>query len=534
MDKIRFWAILMAGSLLGAACSSGQNTSSQTNKPTTVTIATVSTPATLDAEFSGGNPQSWEVATNCYDSLLGFPVSKDSAGNTIHDFTKVVGRLAERADVSADGMVWTLHIRHGVKDSAGNELTADDVKWSYDRSYALNGNAKYLGSLSNMPSGNDDGITVIDKYTVQFRLVAPSPTFEKQLTYWVGPIYNSTIVKAHATASDPWAKDWLKTNCAGYGPYTTLSFDPGNQVVLKSNPNFWERRPQVDTIIYKAIPEAANRVATLERGDVDIAMLLTSEQSTALKSQTGITVHQYPGNVVVPLYMNEKIKPFDDVRVRQALSYAIDYNTIITDIYHGFAHRIQSAIPSTIPGYDNSYWPYDFNLSKAKQLLTEAGFPNGFSFTVTLALLSAEMQNVAVFVQSSLEKINVHMTLDIESPAAFQTVFRAHTKPAYMFTIGSHLIDPAFAMYISFATGLPLNAASYSNPSVDALLKDAATQQDAQKRLQDIKDLQKTIVGDAPWLFLATEDLVISARSNISGIGWYPDSAIRWQYLQKS
>lgn len=531
MTQVRTLATFVVTGVLGSLLMLGLGMAQQPTAGSSVTIAGVATPTTLDSEFVGGSPQSWEVSSNCYDSLFGYPTTVSGA-EIRRDFRQTSGRLIDRAEPAADGVTWTLHLRRGVRDAGGDEMSAEDIRWSFERGFAINTATRYLSSLVNLTSASN--VIVKDPYTIQVKLDSFSPIFERRFTLYYPNIYNAKVAKAHATAADPWAKEWLKTHCAGFGPYTVAAFEPGTQVVLRANPNYWEGKPPTETVVYRAIPESSNRLALLKRGDADIALALSPQELASLKSESSIVIKQHPGNTVIPLYMNTKMPPFDSPAVRRALSHAVNYEAITRDIYLGYAQPIRSPIPTVFPDYDASAWPYTYDPQKAKRMLSEAGYPNGFGFKLTYAELTPGMRSVAIFVQSELQKIGVKMDLDLMSPATFQQLFRAHSREAYMYSIQAHVLDAGFAMQISFGKGLPLNAANYESARAEELFGQAQRTRDSQQRGRLLRDLQRVIVEDAPWLFLATEDYVVGLRGNVSGFGWYPDAGLKFWYLRKS
>jgi peptide/nickel transport system substrate-binding protein len=222
-------------------------------------------------------------------------------------------------------------------------------------------------------------VVVAGKYTVQLRLSAPSAIVKPYQTVLYAPFVDLTELRKHLTSDDRAGRNCLSTNGAGFGPYYLAQLTAGQQAVLKLNPN-WnpktfdvQKLPDIGTVIYQAIPEGANRLALIKRGDVDVALDLSADQLDSLKGDPNVTITSAKGNNILGVIMNTKVAPLDDTRVRQALSYAVPYTQILKDVFKGHADAIRSYVPPTSPGYTEKYFPYKEDLNKAKSLLRAAG-----------------------------------------------------------------------------------------------------------------------------------------------------------------
>jgi peptide/nickel transport system substrate-binding protein len=542
---------LVAAALVLASCGGGEEEkATATTTPTGATpaatatasagasrlvIASVTTPPTIDSEFYSGAPQSWEVGANLYDQYFGYEGQDvNIRGEREIDFDTIVGRLIESADMADDSVTWTLHLRHGVKGCTGNEMTAKDVKYSFDRAFGLNATGAFLAATVNLTKA--DNVRIIDDYTVEIKLDAYSPIFEKVYTLYYPAIVDSVEVQKHATSDDPWAKNWLATNSAGFGPYCVTEFTAGQQVVMEANPNYWEGEVPIKEVIYREIPDASNRLALLQRGDVDVALVLSPTQMQSLEGASGITLaQQKPGNTIIALDLNVKVKPFDDVRVRQALSYAVPYDEIEADVYKGFASKADSYIASNYPDHTGEFWVYNQDIVKAKELLAEAGYPDGFDFTLTFAELTPAERDVALAIQSAFKDIGVNMELNIVSAAVHQKDWVERTVPAMLYTAQGHVFDSPYTMEIFLGSGPAsyLNAGNYGSPEYDNLCTEARQEQDSAKRSQMAVQMQQVLVRDAPWLLPAIEDYVIGIRDDIQGFHWMPDDGLRFWFLSR-
>lgn len=496
-------------------------------------IASVTTPPTLDSEFYSGSPQSWEVGSNLYDSFFGYEgMDVNHRGDRTVDYNNIVGRLVESAELSDDGLTWTLNLRQGVIGCSGNEMTADDVKYSYDRAFGLNATGAFLSATVNLL--NPDNVRVVDDYTVEITLDSFSPIFKEVYTLYYPAVLDSEVVKQHVTNDDPWATEWLATSSAGFGPYCTKVFTAGQQVVLEANPSYWEGEVPVREIVYRAVPDASQRLSLLQQGEVDVALVLSPRQLADVEAAGDLKVgQQKPGNTYISVALNNTVAPFDDKRVRQALSYAIPYDEIINDVYQGFAIAADSYAPPNFPDYTGEAWPYELDPDKARDLLAEAGHEDGLDFTLTFAEFTPAERDVALAMQTALKDIDVDMEINIVSPAVHQDAFVNRTEPAIMYTSQSHIFDTVYGIEIYLGSGAAsyLNAGNYSSPELDELLDEGSSIEQGERRSEVARELQSIVAEDAPWLIPAIEDYAIAMRSNVQGFAFMPDNGLRFFFL---
>ncbi len=296
-------------------------------------VAVSATPVSLDPEY-GASLESWELPVFIYEYLFCYYFKKGPDGVGAPQFEPPYEpRLAESVETSADGKTLTFRLRKGVKSEYGNEFTAEDVKWSWDRTFALNTAGMWMMKSSSIRSA--DAIRVIEPYVLEVGLAGPnSLLMTEQATSLNNPvIYDSTEAKKHATDSDPWAKDWLAKNSATFGPYRVVQFTPGQQVVFEINPNYYRDRPKIDRVIWREVPSSATRLQLLLAGSVHIAKELDLRERQECEGKPGVKVTAIKGNEGVIFGLNNQVKPFDNVKVRQAIAYAAPVDAIIETVY---------------------------------------------------------------------------------------------------------------------------------------------------------------------------------------------------------
>ena len=249
--------------LAGAAAASSLPMTSRhatAQQARTLLLAAPGTPEGLDGDAL--RPGTQETVTQVYEGLTRYArVERD--GRQYLDPNKIEGHLAEKWTASDDGKTWTFTLRAGVKSPFGNELSAADVEWGWQKSFAQKRTGNFIASVANVTA-----VKALSQREVQFTLSAPSSIFLACLTLYTPGIYDSTEVKKYATADDPWALKWMEAHTAGYGAYHLESVQPGQQAVFVANPNYFRVAPYFQRVVYRAVPSGASRVALLRSGQV--------------------------------------------------------------------------------------------------------------------------------------------------------------------------------------------------------------------------------------------------------------------------
>jgi peptide/nickel transport system substrate-binding protein len=511
----------------------GTPAQAQADKDTLI-VAVASDLQNLDPTLSSADTYTQEMLTNVYDWLIDYQVATDANGQQIGDPSNFIGALAEKYEWSADGKTITFTLRDGLKFSNGDPIDANAVKFTYDRIYDQNGVTPFLLSMAAVP--DKAHVTVVDPKTIQFAVDTPNTLLLGNMAQFGHSILNPNVVKPHITADDPYAHEWLKTNTAGteQGPFKLESWQPGNQWVLIPNENYWGEPPKLKRIIFKVIPDPSSRLAQLSSGAVDIAYELPTTDVQALEGDPNITVVRQPSRFVVFLGMNSKVAPFDNVKVRQAISYAVPYETILNDVLNGYGQQLTSPIPNGTPYHTDQFFQYKPDPEKAKALLTEAGFPDGFETTLQIASGNQEGKETAVYVQQALGEIGIKVTIQEMPGAAFTEQLQKHELGFFFFNNWISINnDPFYHLFWLFRSDC-CNYTNYDNQTVWQAIDANVLNTDAAAREQAAMDIQQTIVDEAPWVFLYQPDFLLAMRSTVKGYTYYSaDRFTRYKFLYK-
>lgn len=332
----------------------------------------------------------------------------------------VVPDLAEKWELAEDGKTWTFYLRDGLKFANGDPLTAEDVAWSLQRVVKLEKSPAWL--FTDVLGLTKESITAIDDQTVQVVTNgAPPNVVLTNLGDATGGVLNKKVVLEHEQDGDM-GEAWLTDHSAGAGPYVLEEWKRNMMVRLSANPNYWRGEPTLKTIIIRDVPEAADQFLLLKKGEIDVAHDLTAEQANELKDAEDVRIVTTPGQSDEYVGMNAGWGPFKDKRVRQAVKYAIDYDAIIEKVRAGFAINNQQFLPVGYFGYveDN---PFSQDLEKAKALMAEAGYADGFE--VELVTNTTERRkNEAIIVQENLAQIGIKANVTIMQASQMYAKYR--------------------------------------------------------------------------------------------------------------
>jgi peptide/nickel transport system substrate-binding protein len=334
-------------------------------------------------------------------------------------------------------------------------------------------------------------------------------------------VLDSKEVKAHATADDPYAKKWLASNGAGHGAYTVQTWDPGNQIVLSRFPDYYGTPGNFDTIVYKAVPEGANRAALVQAGSVDVAENVPYRNLSDMEGDGAVKIWKTVGNRLFRFELNNASPPLDDVRVRQALLYATPVNDLLDSLFFGFASQERSPVPSSYNGYNGDYWNYEQDPDKARDLLSQAGLADGFDLTITIDSSFELMSDTATILKTAFADVGVNVTINEVSSATYSTQVYQRKYDAFFLLEFPILPDPGYALALNYPSDSFLNSTAYSNDQVDSLIKEGFSTLEADARDQIYSQIQEIMVAqDPPEVWIAQPGWQLVTKPDLQGVSW--------------
>jgi peptide/nickel transport system substrate-binding protein len=450
-----------------------------------------------------------------------FGVKKLPDGSLTYDSTKIVPEVAESWTVAADGKSLTFKINPKAKFWDGTPVTAHDVKWSFDRAVSLGGFPAVQMKAGSMTKPAQ--FVAVDDMTFRIDLPMASKLTLPDLAVPVPFIINSKVAKKHATDNDPWATEYLHKTPAGSGAYKITRWDPGQQFVYERN-DAWALgpKPGIKRVIVREVPSASTRRALIERGDADFYMDVPAKDAKELKEGGKIKVEGAPiDNCLHVLGLNVKYKPYDNIKVRQAIAYAVPYKDILSTAAYGRGEAMfggKEMDPSTIKWPQP--FPYDTDLDKAKALLSEAGFAGGFETTLSFNLGLADWQEpTALLIQESLGKVGIKVTLDKIPGANWRTAALVDKRlPMHLENFGGWLNYPDYYFFWAYKYGHLFNSSNYKNPEIETLVDETLHMEtDNPKYVSNVKRMLAIAFADVPRIPLYQPYLDAAMQKNVDG-----------------
>lgn len=462
-------------------------------------------------------PFSGMVHRALYDTLVTF-----SAG----DISKIEPSLAESWDISPDGTEYTFALRQGVPFESGNEMTAADVKWSWERVMGIKGNPYHLFEAIEAIETDGD-------YTVKIVLKDPDPAFLTKIADFSFSVLDSQTVAEHGGVSGPeaeeedQAQEWLDQNSAGTGAFSLESWELESEITVVKVPDSWRGTADMEKVIYRHMPDTAARKLALQAGDLDIALGLTAEQASSLDENPDVNIVTGPGLETFFLLCNRNPELSDgimsDPLVPLAMRYAIDRDGL--KVLAGYdATSPATVIPMGLFGaWDESRAP-ERDVEKAKELLAEAGYPDGFEFDLRypteFSSSGVNFDIIAEKVQADLAEAGIQVNLKPEELMANLEEYRAGNLA---FTFWVWFPDfPDINNFIEFLPGgIVGNRSQWSEERAEEeilTLRDRAEEAtEPQARAEVWNEIQQYMVKNGPYVNLVQASLQIGLRSDVEG-----------------
>lgn len=529
---------LLGGSILAPLALSQPRAARAATPDDVLVVVGEQGPNSLDTHVPTANDYSRLVAWNAYDRLVTHGVKRLENGAMGYDVAVIQPELAERWDTSPDGRTIVFHLRQNATFHDGSPVTADDVKWSFDRAVSVGGFATVQMAAGSLTK--PEQFSVIDLHTFQITVDQPNKLTMPDLVVPIPVVINSKLARSHATASDPWALDWVQHNDAGGGAFSVASWKPGTEIVFARFDGWVSGpKPKLRRVIYRQIPSPGTRRALLERGDVDISVGLPPKDYAELAAAGKLQVVGTPvQNDLLFVDMNVQIKPFDSLKVRQAIAWAMPYRSIMDAALYNrdvpmFGGEAGKPYPPAWPVQSH----YDTDLTKAKQLLTEAGHPEGFKTTLSYDLSQATTREpIALLLQESLGKIGIEVAIEKVPGANWFAQMAAKTMPLVITEFYGWLVPPEYFYFWNFdgKNNAVFNTANYVNPTLDQAIDAARFEGDTAKYEADLVRMNDIVMGDLPRIPLARLLFDVAMQRNVKGYVYWFHTHLDYRTMSKA
>jgi peptide/nickel transport system substrate-binding protein len=536
---------LKSASVLSSAAATGvaapavwSSANAQSARAETLLLVTEGGPNNLDIHGVGSNRPGYEVAWNCYDRLMSYGSKTLPDGTRSYDRDKLTPELAEEWTETPTSV--TFKLRKDAKFHDGSPLTAEDVKWSFDRAVTVGGFPTFQMKAGSLEK--PEQFVAVDERTFRVDFLRPDRLTMPDLAVIVPCVFNSKLVKSKATAQDPWGLEYTKQNTAGGGAYKVTRWQPGTEVVYERN-DAWTSgpKPALKRVIWRMVPSAGNRRALVERGDADISFDLPSKDFVELKAGGKVAVVSNPiGNGITYIGMNVNKPPFDKVAVRQAVAYALPYQKIMDAVMFGLAKPMFGGATNLA---SEPAWPqahgYNIDLAKAKALLTEGGYPEGFETTLSFDLgAGAVNEPLATLVQESLAQIGIRTTLNKIPGANWRGELLKKEMPLIVNFFSGWLDYPEYFFFWCYhGQNAVFNTMGYKNPAMDTLIdgaRTAAAKADWPTYTTDVKGFIDLAFAEVPRIPLFQPYLSVAMQKQVSGYQYWFHRQLDYRTLSKT
>lgn len=456
---------------------------------------------------------SFKVTVNIFDTLVKYE----------KEGSKIVPDLAESWKSSEDGLTWVFRLRQGVRFHDGTAFDAHAVEFNFQR-WMDDKNPYHMGHFSywNYIFGGFPGfvksVTALSDYSIEIKLYKPYAPFLSALAMPVFGIASPEAIKKYG--------DEVYKHPVGTGPFRLKSWEQNKSIVLVRNDNYWGGNVKTDEVEFRVIPSDKERLEQLQQGMINIADNLSSDYAQVIEKDQELQLYLRPSFNVGYMALNNEKPPFNKRTVRVAINYAINKEGLIKDVYANMAKPAKTYVPPLLWGYDESIQPYEYNPERAKALLTEAGYPEGFRTTLWVMNSSRNYfpkpMQVAQYIQENLKQVNIEVTIK-----AFdwdEYLNRIDNGEHEMALIGwtGDIIDPDNFLYTLLSSdnakpGLAGNYSFYKNNVVDQLLIQARQNSNMVFRKNLYENLLKIVNYDSPSVPLVHTMPILAGSVNVKG-----------------
>lgn len=499
MKKIAsFFLILTIVISMLTGCSSGnKNPDSATGDSVAkkdIVIATDADAVSIDPQATWDS-NSIPVIRQMYDQLVKLDANM-----------KIVPSLAESWEYLSPTQL-QFKLKKGVKFHDGTEMKASDVKFSIEREKASAKVKAFAALITN--------VKVVDDYTVVIETEKPFGPLLANLCHTGASI----IPEKYTTEQgDKFGKQPI-----GTGAFKFVEWAPGDKIVLAKNENYFGGKVDIDTLTFRIIPEGSSRTIALETGEIDMNMKVDPIDAKKVESNTDLKLYDSLSPMIEYSAMNQKYEPFSKLEVREAINYAIDRNSVFDVVAEGRGKITNSVMNAKIPSYTDEVKSFEYNPTKAKELLAQAGYPNGFDVVMTV---SGDLRNrTAQLIQANLAEVGIKMTIENLEWSTFMDKVNKGDYQMFILSYNNTTGDPDTSLYQLFTSTVPASSGNrvyYNNPKTDKLLSDGQLELDGEKRMAIYKEAQQVICEDVPWIPLYCKANLVGTRNNLQGYTPHP------------
>jgi peptide/nickel transport system substrate-binding protein len=493
--------------------------------PTNVlVVGQIAEPQSLDPQHVSA-VNDFRILMNVYDGLVRY---RDGT-------LEVEPALATDWSISEDGLEYTFNLREGVSFHDGSPLDAEAVVFSFERMIDED-HPHHTGTFPlSFYFSAVEAVEAVDDMTVKFTLNEPFAPFLSNLAYPAGLIVSKAAVEEHGEDFD--------RNPSGTGAFRFVEWQSNTRVVVERNEDYWDGAAQLEAVIFRPITDANTRVASMLSGEIDVMVEVPPDNVATFADGSEFEVHEQAGPHLWFLILNAKEGPFTDVRVRQAVNYAVNKESLVTDVLQGTATVAAGPTPPAFNwAYNEDLDPYPYDPERARELLAEAGIDEGTELTFYVTEGGSGMLDpvsMGTAIQADLQAVGLDVNIETYEWNTFLSEVNAGLEgKADMAEMAWMTNDPDTLPYLALRTEAwpeegGFNSGYYSNPEVDEILAEARTSTDQEERAELYKQMQEIVYEDAPWLFVANWKQNAVTAANVEGFTLQPSFFLLLQDVSK-
>lgn len=527
--QVRGVAALGVAALVLAACGESEDASGEGGdvNDDPIVIGQVAEPASLDPHVVTA-VNDFRININLYDGLVRYAP----------DSLEVEPQLATDWEIDDEGLVYTFELRDDVTFHDGSPFDAEAVKFNFDRMLDEDHEFHDTGPfpLAEQFFGQIDEVRVVEDHVVEFELSSPFAPFLANLAYPTGLLISPAAVEEHG--------EDVGRNPSGTGAYVFDEWEGNQHVVLERNPDYWDGAPEVSGVVFRPITESQTRVNELMSGGADLIVEVPPDDVAALRDDGEFQMQEQAGPHVWFLILNLAEEPFDDVRMRQAVNYAVNKQSIVDDVLQGTATVADSPIAEAFGAAYNPDLPsYDYDPDRAEELIEEAGYGDGVDLTFYVTEGGSGMLDpvpMGEAIQADLADVGINASIETYEWNSFLDEVNAGIEgKADMAQMAWMTGEPDTLPFLTLRTGAwpdegGFNSGYYSNDRVDELLESAQVEVDEDARVEMYHEMQEIVVEEAPWVFVASWKQNAALAPDIEGFELHPSFLLKLHDLKRA
>ena len=526
--------VLVVALIVVRAVSGGEGTADQAPSGSAkgmVVAVTGDPPGGLDP--AANQLLGWTISKNVYSYLVTAGVNE---ADGVYDPSDIICDACESYEVAPDNKKITFTLRKDIVFDSGNRMTAEDVRWSFERGWRVPGYARTQFAAGAILHPRQFKVRGDDVFEINFPKGINRFTLENLETPHF-PIYDSATVKENATPDDKWGSEYLRTHAPGSGPYRLESWRPGESIRLTKREDYYgDVQPEVDQVTYQIIPDEQTRFQLLRSGSVDMVFELSGKKLAELEGDDRVTVQRAPAaQDVFVLRMNPDEPPFDDIRVRRAVMQAIPYDTLIEETLHGFGEPNPDICGRTTLGFEPQE-QYRYDIEQAKAELAAAGGAPG-SVEIVVPAENQQVIDGMVYIQAALKRLGI----DLKVRKVTQSAYEERTTKRDVGPLNSHAMGPwindcMYWTYWMFTKDSITNYIGLDRPALETLTSQAMSELDDEKYIELVEQVRDILIDEVIVVPLYLRNVTMAHRSDVSGVVAWPWSArgggIEFKYVK--